>query len=224
MKKLNISNYLKEYITFSRGERNGILLLFAILILIIVATKLIPKPKKENPENFVALKREVDSLFIEDAPGKVVRNSSFPTYNSGKKGTAQTQIIEINSSDSAELTKLPGIGPVFASRIIKYRNLLGGFYSITQLTEVYGLQEENFNKAKNYIAVDNKLIKHILPDTAGFKILARHPYIGKEKAWKIINQRKKTNSKFQPADFSNSQIFDSIQWSRVEPYFIFSEL
>ena len=33
----------------------------------------------------------------------------------------QRQIIEINSSDSAALVKLPGIGPVLSARIIKYR-------------------------------------------------------------------------------------------------------
>lgn len=222
MKKLNISHHFKNYFTFSRSERNGIILILILIVLIIVATKLIPKPEENNQENFAALKREVDSLFIEDVSAS--EKSSSPKSTSGSKARAQEQTIELNSSDSAELTKLPGIGPVFASRIIKYRNLLGGFYSVSQLKEVYGLKEENLNKAINYVRVDKKLIALILPDTAGFKTLARHPYIGKEKAWKIINLRKKNNSKFQPSDLINQNIFDSIQWNRVEPYLVFSKI
>ena len=37
-------------------------------------------------------------------------------------------LIEINSADSAELVKLKGIGLSYAKRIMKYRNLLGGYY------------------------------------------------------------------------------------------------
>ena len=36
-------------------------------------------------------------------------------------------IVNLNSADSAELDGLRGIGPAFALRIIRYRDLLGGF-------------------------------------------------------------------------------------------------
>ena len=60
------------------------------------------------------------------------------------KGTAAIAYVELNSADSLELLGLKGIGPVFASRILKYRNLLGGFYSVSQLLEVYGFPEETY--------------------------------------------------------------------------------
>ena len=41
--------------------------------------------------------------------------------------------IELNSADSAALTKLYGIGPSFAKRIVKYRGELGGFISKEQI-------------------------------------------------------------------------------------------
>ena len=53
--------------------------------------------------------------------------------------------LEINGADSVELTKLYGIGPAFASRIMKYRNLLGGFYALGQLKEVYGINDSIFS-------------------------------------------------------------------------------
>lgn len=50
--------------------------------------------------------------------------------------------VELNSTDSIELIKIKGIGPVFASRIMKYRDLLGGYVSISQLQEVYGIDSD----------------------------------------------------------------------------------
>ncbi len=41
--------------------------------------------------------------------------------------------VELNSADSTKLIQLAGIGSVFAKRILKYRDLLGGFYSTAQL-------------------------------------------------------------------------------------------
>ena len=48
-------------------------------------------------------------------------------------------VVEINTADSAELMRLNGIGASFSRRIVKYRNLLGGFISKEQLLEVYGM-------------------------------------------------------------------------------------
>lgn len=58
---------------------------------------------------------------------------TFPSTISSK------QNINLNTTDSLQLISLKGIGPTFASRIIKYRNKLGGFIYKEQLKEVYGL-------------------------------------------------------------------------------------
>ena len=49
--------------------------------------------------------------------------------------------IDLNSADSIMLEQLPGIGNKLSKRIVKYRDILGGFYSLEQLHEVYGLNE-----------------------------------------------------------------------------------
>lgn len=224
MKKTgNFNSYVKAYFTFSKGERNGIIFLVILLVLIIIGIKLIPESHSQiDPHNFSVFKKQVDSLFVEkdtfqESSG---RRSDHAPVSKIEKYEERTQVL-LNSCDSFLLTKLPGIGPVLASRIIKYRNLLGGYYSLQQLKEVYGLKEENFNKAKDLIVLDIKNIKKFSIDTAGFKTLVRHPYIGKDMAWRIINLRKKSKEVNISKDyFTSNQIGDSAQWVKLEPYII----
>ncbi len=109
---------------------------------------------------------------------------------SGKK--KQLQKLEVNAADSAAWCALPGIGPAFAKRILKYRSMLGGFARIEQLKEVYGLDEERYQKIAAYLTVNADSIRKIMVNTADFKILARHPYIGYELTKLICNARRKT--------------------------------
>lgn len=222
------TNYLKTYLTFSKGERNGILVLLILLIGILFTIKFLPGRKPSaGMDDFKVLQQEIDSLFSEpDTLKKAItikRTIADFTEKIHKKENIKP--IEINSADSSDLISLPGIGPVLASRIIKFRKLTGGFYQVDQLLEVYGFQEENYLKAKPYIHIKPENITRLSADTAGFKLMARHPYIGKDKAWQIINLRKK--KKFSPItseELWNAQIFDSLQWARVNKYLIFQKL
>ncbi len=60
-----------------------------------------------------------------------------------KNPVRKRPILNLNICDSASLEALPGIGPVLSSRIIKYRNLIGGYVSVDQLKEVYGLPKKH---------------------------------------------------------------------------------
>jgi competence protein ComEA len=55
------------------------------------------------------------------------------------------------------LLPLPGIGPVYAGRIIKYRNLPGGLISMEQLLEVYGISNETLDRIRDRIVIDTSL-------------------------------------------------------------------
>jgi competence ComEA-like helix-hairpin-helix protein len=90
---------------------------------------------------------------------------------------APGEIIEINSADSAKLTRIRGIGPAFAMRIIRYRDRLGGFYSKEQLKEVFGIDDAKYAEIKNGIAVNGKHIIKINVNTATFNQLRRFPYM-----------------------------------------------
>ena len=84
---------------------------------------------------------------------------------------------------------LPGIGPVLSARIIKYRRLLGGYASVDQLREVYGLPEETFGLISGRLSADSLDVKRIRVNSATFGDLIRHPYFRKEEVPALLKYR-----------------------------------
>ena len=69
--------------------------------------------------------------------------------------------VELNSADSGQLDNIPGIASWLAARIIKYRNILGGYTNLQQLKEVYGMNEEIYDRIKVQFLVDTSLVEKI---------------------------------------------------------------
>jgi competence protein ComEA len=62
--------------------------------------------------------------------------------------------ININTATLEELDSLPGIGPVYAQRIVEYRTQKGPFKTIEEIMNVPGIGEKMFEKIKDLITVD----------------------------------------------------------------------
>lgn len=99
-------------------------------------------------------------------------------------------VIEINTADALAFESLYGIGPKLAARIINFREKLGGFYSIDQVGETYGVPDSTFQKIKPRLKVDTRFIKKIDINKAGYDELNNHPYISGKLAFQILKQRK----------------------------------
>lgn len=98
--------------------------------------------------------------------------------------------VELNSADTSSLKKLRGIGPSFAMRIVKYRELLGGYVTKQQLLEVYGMDTSRYNPIADNLEIDTLVRTRININSADFKTLVRHPYLHKNQVRAIINYRK----------------------------------
>ena len=105
------------------------------------------------------------------------------------KETKKRVLVDLNTADSAALLTLYGIGPSFAKRIIKYRTLLGGFYSKSQLLEVYGFDQDRFDKIEAYCEVSPDAIKKINVNKVRTDELKKHPYFDYYTAKAIVDQR-----------------------------------
>jgi DNA uptake protein ComE-like DNA-binding protein len=124
--------------------------------------------------------------------------------------------LELNRADSAQLDDLPGIGPTLASRIIRYKNLLGGYCKVQQLMEIYGMKEEYFSKASAFLITDSSLIMKLNINFASFAELGRHPYIGFKQAKKVLKRRDSTGKFSDIADLSPIFTPDSLR--KLTPY------
>ncbi len=84
--------------------------------------------------------------------------------------------LDINTADTSAWIALPGIGSKLASRIIHFREKLGGFYSVDQLSEVYGLADSIILRIKPGLKISTENIETIPVNTASENELNQHPY------------------------------------------------
>jgi competence ComEA-like helix-hairpin-helix protein len=64
---------------------------------------------------------------------------------------SSSQKININTATAEEWKSLPGIGEVLSNRIVKFRNMLGGFKSVDEVHKTYGLSDSTFQAIKPYL-------------------------------------------------------------------------
>ena len=138
---------------------------------------------------------------------------------SGESSLLKAVNIDLNSADSIQLKQLPGVGPVLAKRIVKYRDLLGGFYSIDQLKEVYGLSEQTAKIIADKLTVDISRVRKLDLNFADVNELSRHPYLKKNLASKIVRFRTKNGSIRDLAILLDSMVLNIDEYNRIEPYF-----
>lgn len=146
---------------------------------------------------------------------------NLPEYSAYTKNTPLAEPIELNSADSATLTRVYGIGPAFAHRIIKYRTLLGGFYINQQLKEVYGLDTEKYNMIKDQVVVNPSRLKKINVNSADANELNRLPYLDYKQANAIVQYRLQHGNYASAAALQEIMILDKQTIDKIKPYLSF---
>jgi len=159
----------------------------------------------------------IDSLFFAQISSHIV--ITHPDADTASvPETVVVPKIELNSADTTDLKALPGIGSVFAARIVKYRDLLGGFYSIRQLLEVYHFPEETYHRVEKFLTVDTTKVQQIRINFSDYSELLRHPYLQKEQVRQLIGTRDERGAFKQLEEVQALTAFDSITFSAVRPY------
>lgn len=198
----------------NRRDRIAVLVLGILLLFLLLADRWIgrsnptpyleskAKPDSnyfESPSNFAKTPKNRRSSYFRPKYGK--NESPYPNNWQGsskdhqiksfQNTTKQKQIlIELNSADSSSLIPLPGIGPALASRIVKYRNKLGGFYSVEQIKETYGITDSVFSLIATMITIKDSSWQQIHINTITLDELKMHPYFKWQLANTIVNYRK----------------------------------
>ncbi len=286
-----LKSWIRSFLSLNKGERQGIIVLAVIIILLNVGNLILPKliKPKISPQFFTNQKIVAEFLADQKAAKdsikqiiKINNNSRFEpdnlfqfdpnTANDAelkKIGFSQKQIkniinyrahggvfskkddlkkiysiseeeyliiepfviiappinkkqififTEINSADSALLVKNLHFSPHITGRIIKYRNLLGGYYNSTQLYEVYNIRRSELERALPYIKTDNSFIRKLDINKVDFKELLRHPYFD-YKITKSIFDYRKTKGQFKSViQYKDSLLIPDSVFNRQKYY------
>jgi len=125
--------------------------------------------------------------------------------------------IGLNNADREELEELPLIGPSRASEILKYRELLGGFYRLEQLLEVYTIDSSVYSVVLPFLEVRDSSWRKVNIDEVEFKSLLKHPYFDYPLVKSIFQLRDKGRleslSQLKTLDLMNDSIY-----VKIEPY------
>lgn len=125
--------------------------------------------------------------------------------------------MDLNVVTDDELQKIRGIGPFYAKNILKYRQKLGGFYSMKQLNEVYRMTPAILSLLQDHTYISGPTQK--LPiNSDSLKDLANHPYISWNQAKVIVNYRKQHGTFTDAEELLNIKIIDDSLYQKISPY------
>ncbi len=144
--------------------------------------------------------------------------SHFPTFEKKEFPKKTIGSVDINIADSSTYISLPGIGPGYARRIVKFRDKLGGFYKIEQVAETFGLPDSTFQKIKNYLHVSGENIKKININTTSLDELKEHPYIRYQLANAIIQFRTQHGNFSSVEDIKKIMLVTEEVFEKLSPY------
>lgn len=159
----------------------------------------------------------VDTLTFEKVKHLAIVNPKDKEI-SEKNKRANEISIELNLAKKPDLMQLQGIGEVYAKRVIKYRELLGGFYCKEQIKEVYNLPPQTYENIKGQLKVDPTQIQKIRINFADYGQLVKHPYISSGCANAILAFRTQNGSFFNKDQLRSVNGIDSVTYNKISSY------
>lgn len=181
--------------------------------------------RKENkyvnsPEEFQNVTKVSDSLLVAIAP-----YFKFPDWVQNKKEFKEYKkypftafakkekivVIDINQATQEELIKIKGIGEVLSLRIVKFKESLGGFVSMEQMKDVWGLTPEVIESLNTHFKITVlPKVKKIDINNASIKELSQFPYFNYQLAKQIVTFRSMNG------DFKNIEDLTKIKGLSIE--------
>ncbi|MDR2627906.1 MAG: helix-hairpin-helix domain-containing protein [Dysgonamonadaceae bacterium] len=175
-------------------------------------------PKSGQPD--VVHRQAAETALAATSPASDETNERPATEQRSTKYPLGTQ-VDIATADTTELKKIPRIGSAFANRIVKYRQLLGGYYCVEQIREVYGMSPELYQAILPWLKIGEEQIEELPVNTASVERLKAHPYIRFYRAKAIVDLRRKKGKLQSPDDLFLLEEFTEADLLRLTHYLSF---
>ena len=240
--------YWKDLLYFSRSEKQalGVLLVLVVLASLLLIfkneTKLptaeeqrllrdsvvslqqkdVSQPVKQKKTSYAKLTNHYSKKSTNPPIAKHIQpTKKFRKYYHTQEKYSIGTVIELNQADTVSLKKIPGIASTYANRIVKFRKLLGGFYTIEQLKEVYGMTDDRYQSLQQWFSIDTLHILPLVVNQVGFKVLNRHPYITYEQTKALMQVRKQYKNHLKWTNIQLLEEFTVEDLNRLKPYLSF---
>ena len=174
-------------------------------------------------EPYIKIEKEVMAADVYKTPDNeapVEKDTSLAAY---PIKLMEGELININTADTNDLKRIPGIGSYYAKRIISFRQRLGGIANVHQLLEIQGFPESSLK----YMTTGQSASTRQLPITRirinhlDVNNLSRHPYIRYVQAKEIMNHRRLRGPIKKADDLRRLPSFTDKEVERLEPYIDF---
>jgi len=128
--------------------------------------------------------------------------------------------IDINKADTSAFIALRGIGPRLASRIVHFREALGGFHNIDQVGETYGLPDSTFQVIRGLLLCETPILRTLDINGASIEELEKHPYISRPQANAIVRFREQHGAYLSVDQLLQISILTPEVLGKLRPYLI----
>ncbi len=164
---------------------------------------------------WVLKKEDADILvrFIVIAEQKINYQNKYISKNN----SVVPSVLDINTATVEDFKTLPSLGNL-AYKIIKFREKLGGFISINQVKETYGLSDSVYQTIFPYLKLESNIIQKLNINTSSDFELNKHPYISYEIAKAIVIYRTQHGGYSKVLDIKKIVFITQSMFQKIEPY------
>ena len=232
-----IEQFLSAYFYFNTQEQKGIrgllVLLFLAIGIRVALAWFEPNPVLDFKLSEVEM--AADAMLYEEQKNNQSASKKWVNYPSYKKRDSSSfsaskfshqfqakkvsiSILDINTADSAAWVALTGVGPTLASRIIQFRNKLGAFHNLNQLTEVYGFKEDLLFDLKERISLKEINGFQFNLNQVTYEELSKHPYFKYKLSKAIVNYRQQHGNFSTLSDLRQIKLVNDSIFELILPY------
>ena len=172
------------------------------------------EPYIDIPTERKTMKNKVADVASLSARQSDTTRRSHPYAEYMRNKLKPGEFVELNTADTTQLMRIPGIGPVYAQMIVNYRRQLGGFHDVAQLHELEALPEN----IGDWVQVTEPAKEVLRINHMTLTQLRSHPYLTFYQARAIVEYRKREGNIRDIRQLLFLEGFSKADVERLRPY------